>query len=636
MKKGGEDPKHYSRHHQQEQKPNDHQDRKLPWQPKAAPQEPAAIESRQFKDMVEKPRDMADEVARKKRKRKPPAVPWKKPKDMPRRPLSAYNIFFKQQRELMIAEAAGRAGGAAGSDSRSKKRSSKSVGIGFANLARTIAANWKDLPDATRAPFEARAALEKERYNEEMLVWRAKQKEEKDRGISSGSQSEPTNASPASIFTRDSNAAGASSIQDVAAGAGGKMRPTQLASNDSDSTQRSQQKKPRRSYHQSIVRDSGGEDFAPIHLTDSILSARWPDATPVSAAQNQQRATTQNQTLHSSMSRLEAFRGNTSVPVATQGFTPFNYGSIQSASGSFLTQHNPNITETDIMTRASRGGTSGMMNDMSEPISSGRSQLPQQQEHRLAMQQQYLFDQQQQMLQQHRLLQQQQYFSSGRRNTWSGSEQPGRYPSTRRFNNERLSTGSSSFPESWFELEETTGDSSHTPRSHAQYHSPDQNPIDSQLQPRHTKSRSNWFQGSDQNVHGMGDTTDGRYYPHGTSNRGEPIRYSPSGDLTGKLPAFRKTDTTGSDHPVKSAQLEGKMDDTGYSSVRRSLEEMTASGAAPLRYAEETRQQTQQGEQVQTHEASLQAFGVQFDDDTMDFLTRLQHEPGNFGNNNNS
>lgn len=75
MKKGGEDPKHYSRHHQQEQKPNDHQDRKLPWQPKAAPQEPAAIESRQFKDMVEKPRDMADEVARKKRKRKPPAVP---------------------------------------------------------------------------------------------------------------------------------------------------------------------------------------------------------------------------------------------------------------------------------------------------------------------------------------------------------------------------------------------------------------------------------------------------------------------------------------------------------------------------------------------------------------------------------
>jgi len=71
--------------------------------------------------------------------------------------------------------------GAAGSTdgNKKKKKSNKSVGIGFANLARTIAAEWKELDVLTKAPYEARAAAEKSRYDKEMLVWRAKQKEEK-------------------------------------------------------------------------------------------------------------------------------------------------------------------------------------------------------------------------------------------------------------------------------------------------------------------------------------------------------------------------------------------------------------------------------------------------------------------------
>jgi hypothetical protein len=60
-----------------------------------------------------------------------------------------------------------------------KKKSNKSVGIGFANLARTIASEWKTLDPDTKAPYEARAAQEKSRYDTEMLVWRAKQREEK-------------------------------------------------------------------------------------------------------------------------------------------------------------------------------------------------------------------------------------------------------------------------------------------------------------------------------------------------------------------------------------------------------------------------------------------------------------------------
>ena len=133
-------------------------------------------------------------------KRKGPLIPWRKPKDMPRRPLSAYNIFFREQREalmkLCVAEETAAAeaartdpttnvntntnvnGNNATGRKRKPRRSNKSVGIGFANLARSIAKDWKDLDDTTRAPYEAVAAREKNRYKAEMLLWRAKQQEQ--------------------------------------------------------------------------------------------------------------------------------------------------------------------------------------------------------------------------------------------------------------------------------------------------------------------------------------------------------------------------------------------------------------------------------------------------------------------------
>ncbi|KAG7356482.1 HMG high mobility group box-containing protein [Nitzschia inconspicua] len=161
------------------------------------------------------------EQVKHKRKRRPPAVPWKKPKDMPRRPLSAYNLFFKERREAMMA-AAKETETSQSTPSFGRRKSNKSVGIGFANLARTIATEWKILDPNTKAPYESRAAADKSRYDKEMLVWRAKQKEDK--------ASAAALAKPQSERMSPSNAAGGSMHMTFPA-------PTTDGTNDSISIQ---------------------------------------------------------------------------------------------------------------------------------------------------------------------------------------------------------------------------------------------------------------------------------------------------------------------------------------------------------------------------------------------------------------
>lgn len=110
----------------------------------------AIVESRQFncQDILALP---AEKISPK-RKRKSPAVPWKKPKDMPKRPLSAYNLFFKDQREKLISE-----------------------GLGFEILAKTIAEKWKTLEEDVKAPFLRQAEEEKKIYESAVAKWRAEQ-----------------------------------------------------------------------------------------------------------------------------------------------------------------------------------------------------------------------------------------------------------------------------------------------------------------------------------------------------------------------------------------------------------------------------------------------------------------------------
>ena len=105
---------------------------------------------------------------------------WKKPKGKPKRPLSAYNIFFQQERKEIISllpeDNTIRDDGLTDEQRRIKHRKTHGK-ISFADLARTIAEKWKSLNESEKGAFESRASAEKERYQSELDVWKQTQSE---------------------------------------------------------------------------------------------------------------------------------------------------------------------------------------------------------------------------------------------------------------------------------------------------------------------------------------------------------------------------------------------------------------------------------------------------------------------------
>lgn len=108
---------------------------------------------------------------------------WRKPRGMPKRPMSSYNLFFQLERERLVNDEEERVFTPEDIDriakiqklkdmSCQKRKHRKSHGkISFSKLARVIADKWKALDNSSKAAFFERAAREKDEYKVAVEEW---------------------------------------------------------------------------------------------------------------------------------------------------------------------------------------------------------------------------------------------------------------------------------------------------------------------------------------------------------------------------------------------------------------------------------------------------------------------------------
>jgi hypothetical protein len=107
----------------------------------------------------------------------------KKPKGMPKRPLSAYNFFFQKERVNVLAEAAGEhpidvdalvasmpeyPEEDSGHNYSNNNQEGSNAPVSFENLGKTIGRRWKSLSQTERRRYELLAQKDAVRYRNEM------------------------------------------------------------------------------------------------------------------------------------------------------------------------------------------------------------------------------------------------------------------------------------------------------------------------------------------------------------------------------------------------------------------------------------------------------------------------------------
>jgi hypothetical protein len=121
----------------------------------------------------------------------------KRDKNRPKQPLSAYNIFFKDQRAKMLAELQNAPPPAEPSDGQSNASNDDANGntkddtssrkrprepphgkIGFETMAKTIAKKWKEIEKEALSKYESMAQDDQKRYKAELAVYLQKKRDE--------------------------------------------------------------------------------------------------------------------------------------------------------------------------------------------------------------------------------------------------------------------------------------------------------------------------------------------------------------------------------------------------------------------------------------------------------------------------
>lgn len=100
----------------------------------------------------------------------------RKPKDKPKRPLSAYNIFFKEERARILDKIPESEKAGSGGDGKTRKRKKRPHGkIGFENLAKVIGQRWQELTPEQVEYYKKKAEDDMKRYKDQMEEYLAKQ-----------------------------------------------------------------------------------------------------------------------------------------------------------------------------------------------------------------------------------------------------------------------------------------------------------------------------------------------------------------------------------------------------------------------------------------------------------------------------